>query len=72
MGSDDFFNGDTESSWKILQERLLLPPLNRSHLYLFPGSARHVHPEMDTAISILLKTDKLAIVRFTLRCGHIC
>ncbi|CAE7842078.1 unnamed protein product, partial [Symbiodinium microadriaticum] len=46
-------------------ERLLLPPLNRSHIYIFPGSVRQVHPEMDAAISILLKTDHLAVIIFT-------
>jgi len=55
----------TPGDWLKLQDRLLLPPLNRSHLYLFPGSVRYLHPEMDAAISILLKTDHLAIIIFT-------
>jgi hypothetical protein len=45
-----------------VQERMLLPPLNRSHIYIFPGSVRQVHPEMDAAISILLKSDHSAVV----------
>lgn len=51
--------------WEKFQKYLLLPPQNRSNLYLFPASLRQFHPEMDQAISILLKTDPLAIVIFT-------
>lgn len=42
--------------------RYLLPPLNASHLYLFSGSVRYLHPEFDSALGYLLKTDPKAIV----------
>lgn len=50
-----------------LQERFLLP-LNRSHVYLFPGSVKNMHPEFDAALDVLLKTDPLAMVR---ACIHV-
>lgn len=58
-------NGSATEVWEKFQKYLLLPPQNRSNLYLFPGSVRQFHPEMDLAISILLKTDPLAIIIFT-------
>lgn len=48
--------------WTVLQERYLLPPENRTHLYLFPGAVRHLHPEFDETIAVLLRTDPIAIV----------
>ena len=48
--------------WKLLEERYLLPPANQIHLYLFPGSIRHMHPEFDAVLDILLKTDPAALV----------
>ena len=48
--------------WKILQERYLLPPANQVHLYLFPGSVRHMHPEFDAVLDVLLRTDPAALV----------
>jgi hypothetical protein len=33
-----------------------------THLYIFPGSVKHMHPEFDSAISVLLKTDPFAYV----------
>ena len=58
-------SGSGPEVWEKFQKFLLLPPENRSHLYLFPGSVRQFHPEMDQAVSIILKTDPLAIVIFT-------
>jgi hypothetical protein len=52
--------------WKVLQERYLLPPANSTHLYLFPGSVRHMHPEFDSALAILFKTDPNAVVSASL------
>ena len=60
-----YASGSGPEIWEKFQKFLLLPPQNRSNLYLFPGSVRQVHPEMDQAISILLKTDPLAIIIFT-------
>jgi hypothetical protein len=48
--------------WKILQSRYLFPPQNRTHIYIFPGSIRHLHPEFDSALSILLRTDPMVMV----------
>lgn len=46
--------------WEILKNEYLLPANNFSHIYLFPGSVKHVHPEFDAAITLLLKTDPYA------------
>jgi hypothetical protein len=46
----------------VLELRYLLPPLNSSHVYLFSGSVRYMHPEFDAALGFLLKTDPKAIV----------
>jgi len=48
--------------WKILEGRYLLPPANQVHLYLFPGSVRHMHPEFDAVLEVLLRTDPAALV----------
>lgn len=50
----------------VMKDRFRLPPLNESNIYLFPGSVRHVHPEFDTALSIILRTDTQAYVIITL------
>lgn len=47
---------------QILESRYLLPQLNSSHIYLFCGSVRYLHPEFDTALGYLLKTDPKAVV----------
>lgn len=46
----------------ILQSRYLLPVNNQTHIYVFPGSVKHLHPEFDRAIDVILKTDPLAMV----------
>lgn len=46
----------------ILQTRYLLPVNNQTHIYVFPGSVKHLHPEFDRAIDVILKTDPLAMV----------
>ena len=46
----------------LLQSRYLLPLNNQTHIYVFPGSVKHLHPEFDRAIDVILKTDPLAIV----------
>jgi hypothetical protein len=51
--------------YNFLQERLLLPNLNMTHVYLFPGSVKHLHPEFDAALIYLLKTDPLAMIIVT-------
>jgi hypothetical protein len=48
--------------WKILEAKYLLPPSNQIHLYLFPGSVRHMHPEFDAVLEVLLRTDPTALV----------
>jgi hypothetical protein len=53
---------DMSELWKILQSRYLFPPQNRTHIYIFPGSIRHLHPEFDSALSILLRTDPMVMV----------
>ena len=40
----------------------LLPPSNSSHTYLVPCSVKQIHPEFDAALSILLKTDPMAMI----------
>lgn len=46
----------------VLQDRYLLPLLNSTHLYLFPGSVKHLHPEFDGALRLILDTDPYAMV----------
>lgn len=46
----------------LLQSRYLLPLNNQTHIYVFPGSVKHLHPEFDRAIDVILKTDPLAMV----------
>lgn len=41
-----------------------MPIGDRNHIYLFPGSVKHLHPEFDQAIEVILRTDPLAIVIF--------
>ena len=53
-----------EEGRALLQTRYLLPANNQTHLYLFPGSVKHVHPEFDRAIDVILKTDPVAVVVF--------
>jgi hypothetical protein len=36
------------------------------HVYVFPGSVKHMHPEFDSAIAVLLRTDPYAFV--SVRC----
>ena len=50
----------------VMKDRFRVPPLNESHVYLFPGSVRHMHPEFDVALSILLRTDQKSYVIVTL------
>ncbi len=33
-----------------------------AHLYLFPGSVKHLHPEFDAVLLVLLRTDPQALV----------
>ena len=46
----------------LLQTRYLLPVNNQTHIYVFPGSVKHLHPEFDRAIDVILKTDPLALI----------
>jgi hypothetical protein len=48
--------------WSVMEHQYFMPYLNQSHLYLFPGSVRHMHPEFDQALYVLLKTDPQAVV----------
>lgn len=56
--------------WSVMRTKYFLPMPTRErsnhlhalHLYLFPGSVRHMHPEFDQALYILLKTDPAAMV----------
>ena len=50
------------SADSALSSNFLLPPKNSSHLYLIPCSVKQVHPEFDSALSILLQTDPQAVV----------
>jgi len=56
----------TDELHNVMRNRFRLPPLNESHVYLFPGSVRYLHPEFDRALEILLNTDSLAYVIVTL------
>jgi hypothetical protein len=53
---------ESNELWKILQSRYLFPPQNTTHMYIFPGTIRHLHPEFDSALSILLKTDPMVMI----------
>ena len=53
---------DRKELWAILQTRYLFPSQNQTHLYIFPGGVRQLHPEFDSALSIMLKTDPLVMV----------
>ena len=53
---------DTTELWRYLQNMFLFPPANRTHVYVFPGTVRHLHPEFDAALSLLLRTDPVAVV----------
>jgi hypothetical protein len=46
----------------LLQTRYLLPVNNQTHIYVFPGSVKHLHPEFDQVIDVILKTDPLALI----------
>ena len=48
--------------WNVLQKKYLMPPASDVHLYLFPGSVRHMHPEFDAVLEVLLKRDAAAMV----------
>jgi hypothetical protein len=48
----------------LLQSKYLLPITNQSHLYVFPGTARHLHPSFDRAIDVILRTDPSALIVF--------
>ena len=50
----------------VMKDRFRVPPLNESSVYLFPGSVRHLHPEFDTALATLLRTDAKCYVIVTL------
>jgi predicted O-linked N-acetylglucosamine transferase (SPINDLY family) len=52
----------TEEVRAILQTRYLLPVNNQTHIYVFPGSVKHLHPEFDRAIDVILRTDPLALI----------
>lgn len=51
-----------EDLWSMLQERFHFPQLNSTQLYLFPGSVKHLHPEFDAVLDILLRTDQNTVV----------
>ena len=40
----------------------MLPSLNMTHIYLFCGSVRYIHPEFDAALGFILKTDPKAVI----------
>ncbi len=49
----------------------MLSARNQTHLYLFPGSVRYLHPEFDAALGVILKTDlKAVVVVATLAAGR--
>lgn len=48
----------------LLQARYLMSASNSTNIYLFPGSVKHLHPEFDRVIDIILKTDPVAVVVF--------
>ena len=59
----------------LLQQRYLLPASvrsnrveyassnnNNTHYYIFPGSVKHLHPEFDPVLKIILSTDPNAVI----------
>lgn len=52
---------DDEAS-VLLKTRYLLDIGNRTHIYLFPASLKHFHPEFDKAVEVIFRTDPLAVV----------
>lgn len=54
--------------WEYLNTKFLLKDANQSHIYMFPGTVKHLHPEFDSALAILLKTDPFALVSHRLLC----
>lgn len=55
-------NSKAASSLKSLEARFLIPDMRQHHIYLFPGSVFHIHPEFDAVLRLLLRTDPLAVV----------
>lgn len=51
-----------EEAMGLFMQRYLLDLSNRTHIYLFPASVKHWHPEFDRAIEVLFRTDPLAMV----------
>ena len=49
---------------RVLQTRYLLQVGNGTgaRVYLFPQSVKHMHPEFDEAVEVILKADPLALV----------
>ena len=45
-----------------LEARFLIPVVRQHHMYLFPGTVAHIHPEFDAVLRLLLRTDPLAVV----------
>lgn len=52
----------TDDAVSLLHQRFLLELSNRTHIYLFPASVKHFHPEFDRAVEVIFRTDPLAIV----------
>ena len=48
---------------KVLTETYLLPSFDETHVYIFPGTVKHLHPEFDPVLLYLLLTDPRALVR---------
>jgi hypothetical protein len=46
----------------IMKKKYLLQLDNSSHVYLFPGSVKNLHPEFDQVIDVILKTDPTSLV----------
>lgn len=53
--------------YKLMQVNFLMPDLSSSHMYLFPGTVTHLHPEFDSVVTLLLKTDPMAIILVAVR-----
>ena len=49
----------------VLQNRYLLMLGNRTHLYIIPCTVKLLHPEFDSVIEVILKTDPTALILVT-------
>lgn len=52
----------SEELRSVMKARYLVEIGNRTHIYLFPASVKHFHPEFDKVAEVILRTDPMAII----------